>query len=45
MANYPGYRAIKAKAAELRLPELYPTDLTKRDRSILSRKDAPAKGG
>jgi hypothetical protein len=41
MANWDGYAAIKAEADRLGWPESYRTDLTKHDRGILARKDAP----
>lgn len=36
------YMTIKTEAGRRNLPEHYTTDLTKHDRQILSRKDAPA---
>jgi hypothetical protein len=45
MANWDGYAAIKAEADRLGWPESYRTDLTKHDRGILARKDAPQRFG
>jgi len=42
MANWQAYRAMKAKAEEVGWPRAFPTDLTKHDRMLLARKDAPA---
>lgn len=41
MANWAGYSAIRAEARRLCWPESYKQDLSKYDRAILAKKDAP----
>ena len=45
MANWKGYRAIKAEASRVGWPEHFREDLTRHDRATLSRKDAPREFG
>ncbi len=45
MANWEGYRAITDEANRVGWPEHFREDLTRHDRAVLSRKDAPHEFG